>query len=206
MNETVLRSLRLGVASLLGSALVAHFLTGITNEAVTVTHFLSLFSVLAGIAATVLLTWMAVRPSVLESPGFNAIRGAITVYLAVAGLVWASLVVPSYPESLAQETWIDISLHVIGPIALLADWLVNPPATPVSTRAFASWLVFPAVYLGYTLVRGSIVDWYPYPFLDPSRQDGYGVVAEGTAAIFGAILVFAGACYWWANRTLGRPA
>lgn len=28
----------------------------------------------------------------------------------------------------------------------------------------------------YSLVRGAVMDWYPYPFLDPRRDGGYPAV------------------------------
>ena len=30
------------------------------------------------------------------------------------------------------------------------------------------WLVYPALYGAYTLIRGPVADWYPYPFIDVS--------------------------------------
>ncbi|MCW2602206.1 MAG: hypothetical protein JWN61_341, partial [Pseudonocardiales bacterium] len=38
------------------------------------------------------------------------------------------------------------------------------------------WLIFPLGYLIYSLVRGPIADWYPYPFMDPDEH-GYGGIA-----------------------------
>jgi len=38
-------------------------------------------------------------------------------------------------------------------------------------------MVFPLAYLVYSLVRGPIVGWYPYPFLDPGKVGGYPGVA-----------------------------
>jgi hypothetical protein len=32
-----------------------------------------------------------------------------------------------------------------------------------------AWLAYPAAWLGYTLIRGASVDWYPYPFVDVSQ-------------------------------------
>ena len=46
----------------------------------------------------------------------------------------------------------------------------------ISFRTALWWVVYPLTYAAYTLVRGPIVLWYPYPFLDPA-QHGYGQVA-----------------------------
>jgi hypothetical protein len=37
--------------------------------------------------------------------------------------------------------------------------------------------VYPLVYFAYSLIRGAIVHWYPYPFLDPRYPGGYGRIA-----------------------------
>lgn len=51
------------------------------------------------------------------------------------------------------------------------------------------WLLYPLVWTAYTLIGGALVDWYPYPFLDPA-QGGYGSVATYVGAILigGALL------------------
>jgi hypothetical protein len=69
-------------------------------------------------------------------------------------------------------------------------------------------LVVPVAYCSYSLIRGPIVDWYPYPFLNPEAAGGYpGVVAYsiGIAVLFIGIVWFvvtvgARACEWWATR------
>ena len=47
---------------------------------------------------------------------------------------------------------------------------------PLGLRNALLWLIFPLLYFAYSLIRGAIVDWYPYPFMDP-RLHGYGHVA-----------------------------
>jgi hypothetical protein len=56
-------------------------------------------------------------------------------------------------------------------------------------RHIGYWLLYPLVYLIYTLVRGAGTGWYPYPFLNPATVDGYGVVVLYCAAIFIAFLI-----------------
>jgi hypothetical protein len=45
------------------------------------------------------------------------------------------------------------------------------------------WLAYPLVFCAYSLIRGPIVGWYPYPFLDPDLSGGYGGVALSCIAI-----------------------
>jgi hypothetical protein len=55
------------------------------------------------------------------------------------------------------------------------------------------------LYIAYVLVRGSFVQWYPYPFLNPSNVGGYSGVAAYVVGI-AAAFVFAS----WALLVLGN--
>ena len=67
------------------------------------------------------------------------------------------------------------------------------------------FLVYPVAYGAYSLIRGPIVDWYPYPFLDP-RVHGYPYVT--VMMIFVAIvgLALAWLLCWTSRRDFGRQA
>lgn len=82
---------------------------------------------------------------------------------------------------------------------MLCDWLYVEPRSPIPRRSAFAWLGFPVVYLGYTLVRGAVENWYPYPFVDP-RPHGYLPVAIQCSLIaFGAAALALGIC-WLGNR------
>lgn len=89
---------------------------------------------------------------------------------------------------------------------MLADWLVDPPRTPLPRSAPAYWLVFPLVYLAYGLARGAAVDWYPYPFMDPRLTGGYGRIA-GACTVVAAVFVGLAWLLWKVgNHLSGRRA
>jgi hypothetical protein len=90
------------------------------------------------------------------------------------------------------------------PIAVIADWLIDPPDRRISFRTSLVWLAYPLVWTGYTLVRGALTGWYPYPFLDPANG-GYATVALYVAAIlvFGMALC---AVVAWVGNTVGARA
>jgi hypothetical protein len=90
----------------------------------------------------------------------------------------------------ATMPWVDTVLHRVMPVVMVADWLLFPPSTHIPVRAAAWWLAYPLAWTAYTLVRGAITDWYPYPFLDPSVHGATGVAgyAVGIAVAFGAVI------------------
>jgi hypothetical protein len=82
---------------------------------------------------------------------------------------------------------------------VIADWIFEPPPVRIPGESLWIWLLFPAAYLGYSLIRGPLVDWYPYPFLDPA-EGGYQEVTMWSGVVLVVILVLGYACYRWANR------
>lgn len=199
MNETVHRSLRLSLASLIGTALAAQLIVGSTRGDLTVTNFYSFFAVPSNTTAAVMLTGLALRPDRNESPGFVVFRGAVTVYMSVTGLIYAIVLASAATDVGLTEPWIDWVLHVIGPVLILVDWLVDPPGVGLHRTVLGIWLTFPLAFISYTLIRGPIVDWYPYPILNPDNG-GYGSVSLWAGVVLIVILGLSWLYYSWANR------
>jgi hypothetical protein len=85
--------------------------------------------------------------------------------------------------------WANAVVHYVMPVVIVLDWLIDPPCAQITRRKASSWLIFPVVYFGYTLIRGAITGWYPYPFLDVAAK-GYGrVLADGAGILIGMIAV-----------------
>jgi hypothetical protein len=99
--------------------------------------------------------------------------------------------------------WINTVLHYIMPLVVVADWLILPPKSRLTFGRAAYSLVYPLVYLVYVLIRGAIVGFYPYPFLNPAQVGGYGVVALYCVAIFVTFLIVGGILLYLGN-TLKR--
>lgn len=187
------------MASLLAVALVARLAVEMSRSDVTVTGFLGSFTVLSNIVAVMTLSMSAARPALGDSSRFAHFRGAATVYMGVTGLLHASMLASGIDPG-GTEPWIDWTLRVIGPLAVMVDWLAHPPAARLRQAAASIWVLPAAVYLGYALVRGAVVDSYPYPFLDPGTSDGYGRVATWSAGGLIATLALSFALTWWATR------
>ncbi|MDP3983614.1 MAG: Pr6Pr family membrane protein [Acidimicrobiia bacterium] len=121
----------------------------------------------------------------------------MALYMVVTGIVDNVLLVG---VDVLTPPWVDFIVHITAPIVVLADWLYDPPTTRIDLKGMVAWLAFPAVYIVYTLVRGSITDWYPYPFLDPAEVGGYGGVALYAAAIAVAFVIVGLLLRWVGNR------
>lgn len=73
-------------------------------------------------------------------------------------------------------------MHFVVPIMMIVGWLAFGPRPRIDAGTVLWSLLFPALWMLYTLVRGAIWKWYPYPFVDVTTH-GYARVA------FNAILV-----------------
>ena len=71
------------------------------------------------------------------------------------------------------------------PIVVVVDWLLDPPAARIEPRRALLWVAYPVAWIAYTMIRGPLVGWYPYPFLDPG-PNGYGPVIVTVAVILAA--------------------
>jgi hypothetical protein len=66
----------------------------------------------------------------------------------------------------------DFLLHTVSPVMAVISWLVVGPRGVVSRQVIGLTLVYPVLWLIATLIRGAIVGFYPYPFLDATTH-GY---------------------------------
>ncbi|MGF2715467.1 Pr6Pr family membrane protein [Bacillus cereus] len=172
------------------SALITQFVTRAQVKPFNPVNFFSFFTIESNIlVAVILLLSSLVTATFGRSEQFGVLRGAATVYILTTGLIYF-LLLRGLEESLQTAIpWVNTVLHYIMPLAMILDWVINPPTKAVTWKQAASWLVFPLLYVIYSLIRGPFVNWYPYPFLDP-RIGGYGRVllySIGIAVVIGAI-------------------
>lgn len=172
------------------SALITQFVTRAQVKPFNPVNFFSFFTIESNILVAVILLLSSVGTATFgRSEQFGVLRGAATVYILTTGLIYF-LLLRGLEESLQTAIpWVNTVLHYIMPLAMILDWVINPPTKAVTWKQAASWLVFPLLYVVYSLIRGPFVNWYPYPFLDP-RIGGYGRVllySIGIAVVIGAI-------------------
>ena len=97
-------------------------------------------------------------------------------------------------QTLDLKSWAAVGnelVHTVVPVMAVIGWLMLGPRGLVSRRVVWLSLIFPACWLVFTLIRGAIAHWYPYPFIDVT-QLGYGRAAVN--------------CVWVALLMLGLAA
>lgn len=89
--------------------------------------------------------------------------------------------------------WPNEIIHVWVPIFIVLDWLLSPGRPALPWRALGVAVIYPLAWLAYTLIRGAILDFYPYPFLNPATG-GWGGVLIYIGALTAFLVMIAAAC------------
>ncbi|WP_297522457.1 Pr6Pr family membrane protein [uncultured Clostridium sp.] len=95
----------------------------------------------------------------------DSVRGAITLYIWVAGLVFF-LVLNEAWHAHGIVKFEEYILHGFSPIAFLVDYFVFERKGIYKFKQILMWIIFPIIYLFYAIGIGHIIHVYPYPFLN----------------------------------------
>jgi hypothetical protein len=195
----VLNLARLAFASAAIVAVTYQFASLNTQPGYAKANFWSFFTIQSNVLAIVALFALVLVPEARRTPLFEGARSAAVLYIAITGIVFALLLAGLQEELQTTIPWVDFVVHKLMPVVLVADWLVDPPRHRLPRWAVAAWLSFPLAWITYTLVRGEVVDWYPYPFVDVSRLGYDGVLGRSVALAVG-FAVAGTALLWLGNR------
>lgn len=102
----------------------------------------------------------------------------------------------------------DQLLHTVVPILAVLGWLLFGPRGLTSPRIAVLASLYPICWAAFTLIRGPISDFYPYPFIDV-RKHGYPIVFLNISLVALLFLLLAGGAILldrWLSRTAGIAA
>lgn len=199
--RAVIRLYRLGFALLTIAAIVTVSADLAAHGRFEPGNFFSYFTIQSNVIAVTVFLVGALRPAAASSWAWTLVRGQAVLVMTVTLVVFALLLAGTDVDVVTP--WVDTVVHRIMPIAVIADWLIDPPAASIPFRTSLIWLTYPLLYAGYTLIRGAIVGWYPYPFLDPANG-GYASVAVYIVGILAFGIALCAAIAWVGNALGGR--
>ncbi|MEV6555071.1 Pr6Pr family membrane protein [Nocardia sp. NPDC051756] len=184
----VYRGLRIAFGVLGVVALVWIPLRNLHEAAFSPGNYFSFFTIQSNVLGVLVL----LIGGLLDPHGrrWEIVRGASALYLLITGVVYAVLL--ANIDVMLTDRWINDIMHRVMPIVMVADWVLVPARQrlALSPRLVGLWLIYPLIYGIYSLIRGPIVDWYPYPFLDP-RQQGYVSLTIGLIVLTGVFTLLA---------------
>ena len=143
-------------------------------------QFFSYFTIQSNLLVAV-TAWLLSRDPARDGDGWRPVRVASVVGITVTGLVHFFLLRPLL--DLEGANWaVDKLLHMVVPVLAVAAWVVAGPRPRVTWRDVGLALLWPVVWLVWTLVVGATTGWYPYPFLN-STKNGVGTVVVSCIGI-----------------------
>ena len=171
-----------------------------TRNGLSVVNFFSYFTNLSNLfVAVVMLVGAIHRMQHKEpKPWEDLVRGASVAGIAVVGIVFSVLL--RNEEMGLLMPWVNIVTHYVMPIAAIADWLYQPPKSALRLTQIPYWLIFPLLYLFYTVIRGAMIGWYPYPFINPANVGGSSGVLFYSLAIITLFVVVSSVIIVLGNR------
>jgi len=192
---------RLAVGALLATAVVSQFVSTVTHAAAepepyashlptVIANFFSYFTMESNTASALLLAtaaiwaWTRGRHGGEEPKWLTVLFACVTTYMLLTSVVY-NVLLRGTEDPETTVWWANEVLHVWGPLFLLADAFLAQGRRRLPWRTL--WIIvgFPIAWAVYTLLRANAITspgsgnpwWYPYPFLDPHLQGGYGGVA-----------------------------
>jgi hypothetical protein len=181
----VLTALRAGSVVLVLAAIIAQAVVLAQNDAFIPTRFFAFFTILSNLIGVAAFIWLVATRDAPRSRTLELLRVGAAVYLTVTFFVVIFLL--SNVDVQLGLVWVDVVLHKIFPVIVVADWLLDPPQHRLTARDIVTVLAFPAIWTVLTMIRGALDGWYPYPFLDPANG-GYGQVLVVAAVILVAFI------------------
>jgi hypothetical protein len=176
-----------------------------SETVVMFSYFTNLTNLILIVMAAALLAGKGVLYRWFKSP---VVQAACCLYIAFVGLgFWFILGGPRNVES--WLLWLpEITAHTLSPILGVVFWAMYVEKGKMNGFHPFIWLAYPIGYLVYWLIRGPIVGYYPYFFVDVDAL-GYGGVVIWSGALIVMFLIL-GSIMWridvWQARRQGRLA
>ncbi|AXB58142.1 Pr6Pr family membrane protein [Flavobacterium fluviale] len=93
---------------------------------------------------------------------------AITAYILIVGIVFNLLLRPVL-DLQGHHLIVSEIFHTVVPILFFFFWLFFVSPEKISFKVISYWLIYPIIYIIYTLFHGLATEFYPYPFIDATQ-------------------------------------
>lgn len=138
--------------------------TALLPRATRLVNLFSYFTIQSNILVLIGGIRLLIDPA-LRRTAWRVVRLDGLLGIVITGLVYVVVLRPASGPS-GIFAWVNAGLHYLAPVLTLVGWLLFGPRPRITARVIGLALIWPLAWVGYTLIRGLITGWYPYPFLD----------------------------------------
>jgi hypothetical protein len=166
-------------------------------------NFFSYFTILTNLLVAVCLSFILIKPASSTGRFFSkpSTLTAIALYIFIVGLTY-NIVLRSIWAPTGLQKWVDEALHVVVPLLFIFWWLFFVPKGSLKWIHPFQWLIYPAVYLVYALLRGQFSGFHAYPFINTAEL-GYTRVLLNAGGLM-LVFIAAGLLLVGIDRTMSR--
>lgn len=133
----------------------------------TIIRFFSFFTILTNLFVTLYFTSRLplFNKKMLVRISNKGTITALTTFIIVVGLVY-QIILRGIWEPKGFQRIIDELLHSVIPIFVLLYWALFADRDDFKIKNIKIWLLYPAIYFAYIIIRGHFSNFYPYPFIN----------------------------------------
>lgn len=156
--------------------------------------WLTYFTIWSNVIVAVVVTVLVVRPALFARADrvgwvWRVLRLDTLLMIIVTGLIFNLILAKE--ESLSGWPLVSNNfVHIITPILTTLVWLIAGPRGLISWSVIGGALVIPVVYVAWALIRGAVINAYPYPFLNVA-ENGYAYVISYVGGLIVLAVVLA---------------
>ncbi|GJM40241.1 MAG: hypothetical protein DHS20C20_05230 [Ardenticatenaceae bacterium] len=177
-----------------------------TETVAMFSFFTNLTNLIIIVMAASLLAGKGVLYRFFKSP---SVQAACCLYIAFVGIGFWFILGGAQNVS-SWVFWIsELTAHTLSPILGVVFWYRCVEKGELNWKHPFIWLAYPIAYLVYWLIRGPIVGYYPYFFVDVNAL-GYAGVAMWSGALIVMFLILGTIMWridmWQSNRQMKLSA
>ncbi len=159
------------------------------------------FTIQSNILICVISIILFVNPN-RTSEVFRTFRIMALGAIIITGLVYNLILLPANPPQ-GINLFMNMLLHAVVPVLAIVGWLCWGPRIPFKFSYILWSLVYGVFWITLTLVRGALIKWYTYPFVNVDNL-GYLHVAINLVVI-AVFFVIVTSLIMWLDKKLPNP-
>jgi hypothetical protein len=152
-------------------------------------RFLSFMTIWTNVIVALFYTVSLLAPKSKLGRFFSKpmVQAGLLLYIIIVGLIYHLLLAKQWNPQ-GWEYIADQSLHTVVPVLFLFYWMLFADKEKLNMKSVLRWMIYPLVYVVYSLIRGAITGKYPYFFVDVSKL-GYPTAMRNVSFVMAAYFV-----------------
>lgn len=171
--------------------LVLMFGQGNQDILAVLVQYFSYYTILTNLLVAIYFTTKLVGKPLWIVKYLHTPAGAtgVALHITIVGLVY-QLLLRNIWNPQGALLLADYFLHAVIPLYFVLYWLLLVPKKSITYAHISVWLLYPVLYLLYTLIHGAYSGFYPYPFVHVTML-GYPRVFTNSAFLTLAFITVA---------------